>query len=338
MRQYQLSKLGMLSKSQSKFVIKKNQEKLEKIQRLETNRLTSNYKVFSKNGWHLAGFDEPKKDCGKWKSKGCLNVEHHPKGKAWVKHYRNCCFRSSCSRCVWTWCDREANRASQRFDNLNMYASNFFGNGFRYNPIHIVVSVPKKDWELEYEEMKKKAIWILKRVNCYGGMLIFHTCRQHDEPEKCNCSELSCVKGDWYWSPHWHVVGVGYIIGSEVKDTYDKTEWIVRNLGVRKSVFKTVWYLLCHCGIKESKKHNYHAVTWFGILGYHSYYSKLITQYEVDDTDFCPFCYEKLHLLIWCGSHEPPPDEEIEHLEGLNSWEYHSPLLEGMRKRGELFD
>lgn len=138
--------------------------------------------------------------------------------------------------------------------------------------------------------MKKEAYRILKKVGAIGGAMIFHPFRFND------------LEQFWYYSPHFHILGFGWIDGTQ--ELYNKEGWIVKNKGLRNSVFGTFLYQLSHCGIKERT----HSLVWFGDLSY----SKLKMEKE-PETDICPLCRAKLRPLYYCGLlGAPPPECECE--------------------------
>ncbi len=298
----------------------KSEAKQNKIINLSYVHENTNWKSVSFNGWVLPARSPGKWNCGKWQTKGCLKYENHPDGKAWVKHYQKSCFKASCSVCVWKYLDRESNRATTRIETLARNSQYLpLNEGYRYNPVHVVVSVPKKDWNLDYKILKSMARDMLKKSGCFGGLMVFHPFRQIEDAED-SLRENKPI-GDWYWSPHFHSIAIGWISGQEVADNYHETKWVVVNLGVRRSVFQTVWYQLSHCGIKEG----FHSITWWGILGYHSYYSKLKLEDGPELEDYCPFCFEPLNELIWIGADRPPTDDlifEVELLSDAKDWEF----------------
>lgn len=147
-----------------------------------------------------------------------------------------------------------------------------------------------------------------KTVGLYGGLSIFH-------PFRCDTAE-------WYWSPHFHTIGYGWIHGT--KEVYEDQGWVIKNIGVRKDVVRVVSYALSHAGIREGN----HAVTWFGELSY----AKLKVELEPDDENKCPFCLSPLVLLQWVGingtrfqniatDRGPPIPEDYEGLMDPEGWE-----------------
>jgi len=256
-----------------------------------TNWLTIQY-----NDWHLPGIDEARDDCGKWLTKGCLNVPAHAatehKGKVFIKTFQKSCFRASCETCYPKWMGREANKATRRIEKYEQIS----GRAAK----HIIISVPSWEYENEPRDLRKKAYSILKKVNCKGGTLIFHPFRYHKESKQ------------WYYSPHFHCIGFGWIVGTE--ELYNEAGWIVKNLGLRDSIFGTFYYQLSHAGVK----HGYHTLTWFGDLSY----SKLKVEQE-PNPDVCPLCFAKLRPVYYYGLFGglSPPETEVEMFLDPEGWQ-----------------
>jgi len=252
---------------------------------METIQAT-NGKEISHHGWKLPATQPPKEDCGKWKFKGCLDVKAHGnsefKNKIFVKTFQKSCFRACCELCVKKWAGREANKATRR---IEKYAK------LSKKPAkHIIVSVPSWQYNLDHKSMKKEAYRILRTVGAIGGAMIFH-------PFRFSQSEQA-----WIYSPHFHIVGFGWI--GDTQELYDKEGWVVKNKGLRNTVFGTFLYLLSHCGIKERT----HSLVWFGDLSY----SKLKMEKE-PETDICPICNAKLRPIYYYGLlGAPPPECECE--------------------------
>jgi len=256
---------------------------------------SQNWLIVEQDGWHLPAVDEPKEDCGKWLTKGCLNVLAHAKsefpGKVFIKTFQKSCYRAACEKCFRKWMARESNKATRRiekFERLSKEPSK-----------HIVVSVPAWKHYEPVKDLRKQAYKVLKKVNCKGGTLIYHPFRFDKEAKR------------WYFSPHFHVIGFGWI--SNVKEIYNEGGWIVKNKGVRDSIFATFYYQLSHAGIK----HGYHTLTWFGDLSY----SKLKVE-EEPNPDVCPCCNAKLRLVFHYGlfGYVPPPEIEVEEWTEPEGW------------------
>jgi len=256
---------------------------------------SQNWLSIDHDGWHLPATIEPKDDCGKWLTKGCLNVQAHKNsewpGKIFIKTFQKSCYRASCEKCFRKWMARESNKATRRIETYQKKSN---------KPAkHIIISVPSWKHFMPIKEMRKEAYKILKSVNAIGGSLIFHPFRYHRDNRT------------WYYSPHFHCIGFGWITNTE--QIYKKDGWIVKNKGVRDSVFATFYYQLSHAGVK----HGYHTLTWFGDLSY----SKLKVE-DGPDLDVCPLCKAKLRLVFYYGlcGWEPPPEVEGEFFIEAEGW------------------
>jgi hypothetical protein len=148
---------------------------------------------------------------------------------------------------------------------------------------------------------------IAKKCGVYAGVAIYHPYRETE------------VKS-WEFSPHFHVIGFGWV--RFVAALYDKYGWIIKNLGLRKTVHGTILYQLSHAGVHEE----HHVLTWFGKLAYNNFKVP-----ELPETKpVCPLCDLELVNLIWFGGMDkPPPDSEGEYFmdpdiwrENSRSWRY----------------
>jgi len=248
---------------------------------------SQNWYTIQQDEWHLPGIEEQREDCGKWLTKGCLNVRAHAKsefpGKVFIKTFQKSCYRAACEKCFKKWMARDSNKATRRIEKYEKVS----GEPAK----HIIVSVPSWKHYLPANLLRKEAYRILKKVKCIGGTLIFHPFRYRKEIKQ------------WYYSPHFHCIGFGWIVNTE--ELYNEAGWIVKNKGVRESTFATFYYLLSHAGVKKG----YHTLTWFGNLSY----SKLKVEKE-PNPDVCPLCQGKLgpvfHYGLFGGI--PPPETEIE--------------------------
>jgi len=261
----------------------------------EQMHLSQNWQSAQHDGWHLPAIEPPKEDCGKWLTKGCLNVPGHAetehRGKVFIKTFQKSCFRASCQTCYRKWMGRESNKATRRIETYEKKSS---------EPAkHIIVSPPKWLHNEELRQLRKTAYKILKKVNCKGGTLIYHPFRYNKQFK------------EWFFSPHFHVIGFGWIVN--VQELYNKDGWIVKNKGLRDSVFGTFYYQLSHAGVKKG----YHTLTWFGELSY----SKLKVE-EEPNPDVCPLCNTKLRLIFYYGlfGSVPPPETVVEMFVDPEGW------------------
>ncbi len=246
-------------------------------------------------GWKLPATRDAKEDCGKWFTKGCLNVSAHNgtefSGKVYIKSFQKSCYRAACEICYKKWMARDSNKATRRIEKYESKS--------KESSKHIIVSPPSWIHHKPVRELRKEAYKILKKVGAIGGALIYHPFRYHKDSKS------------WYFSPHFHIVGFGWI--SKTAEIYRKDGWIVKNKGLRDSTFATFYYQLSHAGVK----HGYHTITWFGDLSY----SKLKVE-EDPNSDQCPLCSAKLRLVFHYGlfGWVPPPEVEGEFYVDPEGW------------------
>jgi hypothetical protein len=258
----------------------------------------SGNKKFS--GWSLPGHGGSYYDCGKWIMRGCLNVEAHRQqildgdavDKAYVKLTKRSCGRFECPVCHEKAFAKAAHRIEHRL-------SAFKVKGRELKVIHVIVSPSSLDlYKLRFVDLRRKCLKVLKDAGVFGGSIIFHPWRRLGEDD-----DFEKTAGAWYLSPHFHVLGYGWV--QRVKEVYDRDGWVVKNLGVRKSVNATAMYQLSHCGIHERR----HSITWFGALSY----NKLrVPRLEVEK-ELCPLCGQKLRLLMQIKRCAGLGDEEGEY-------------------------
>jgi hypothetical protein len=255
--------------------------------------------------WALPGHGEPYSDCGSWRSKGCLNVEEHRQqgmledmaGKVFVKRYRRTCMRAECPTCYESWAGKEAGKIEYRLRAAPK----------KRRPIHLIVSPSMVDvCTLSFEDLRRKSYVISKNSGFLGGSCIFHPYRENE------------LTKEWYFSPHFHMIGFGWIEGT--KEGYKKHGWVVKNAGLRKTVAGTALYQLSHAGIHKK----YRTVTWFGSMSY----NKVRIPPPLEKKELCPICGQELRQLWYFGSAELP-EKEGEYWLDPEGWVYkptrHSP-------------
>jgi hypothetical protein len=278
----------------------------------------SSFGVFDWFGWSLPGKGQPYADCGKTLVFGCLNVEAHNQsrldgvdvvGKAFVKLKRRTCLRAVCPTCYEKWAGKEAHKIGYRLDQWH-------GSG---QVIHVIISVPERLYCVPMENLRSKIYDVARKVGLFGGSVIPHPYRERckicgslkdsltKQCENCGCSEFN-----WVVSPHFHLLGYGWIHGDRVSEIYKKEGWIIKNIGIRVSVESTALYQLSHAGVHEK----YHTVTWFGRLAY----NKLRVKPEVVEKDKCPICDSELVRLVWDGEGECPFENEGDYFDKATNW------------------
>ncbi|MBA7699345.1 hypothetical protein ES703_108040 [subsurface metagenome] len=99
----------------------------------------------------------------------------------------------------------------------------------------------------------------------------------------------------WFVRPHFHLICYGWVDEEAVKTINKRTGWVVKNLGVRDSVYTTALYQLSHCGVKKGIQ----SVTWFGKMS-NKYYCKLNPAPKLKPKKAtCPHCECKLIPLVY---------------------------------------
>lgn len=213
----------------------------------------------------LVGSGTAKPLCGNFYKVGCLE-RHEPKElPKGIIHQRgldgNClrdgaeihvhrffCHRPLCPICTEEWQARATKRCLERFKVYDEDESNLRAG----HQIHFIVSIPKRIRHKSYLELKRLAISEAKKVGFEGGSVIYHSKRKN------------AIKG-MYFSPHFHMLGYGWIEGEQVIERHDKTGLIFKNAGLRKSLEGTIRYELNHAAVPQKSGH---VVTWFGSMGY----------------------------------------------------------------------
>lgn len=207
------------------------------------------------------------------------------------------CGSLGCPTCYEKVCAKKAvsieNRISQ-FKWSNRKETKYF---------HWVVSPPITDpvyFDYDIESCRKRAYPIIEESGILGGSMIPHHLRSFGEGD----IEESLDEGfsfkdapaKWYFSPHFHILGVGFTSSQRVRAVFEKYGWVVKNLGERKSIRATAHYQLSHAYVPEGRKH---CVTWFGLMSYSNFKCKPVPKMEVR---VCPDCGCDLVEGVWVDS------------------------------------
>ncbi|GAH91430.1 unnamed protein product [marine sediment metagenome] len=240
-------------------------------------------------GFALPGGGLPRSDCGEYFTIGCL-------AHGYIEKHVKTCMRADCPVCRQKWAGRLAGRAENRISQVT-------GLG---PPKHVVVSLPQADFGLvldDFPGLRRKVYKIAKRVGVRGALAIFHPARRRcpncgTVPEMGHKTCLFCGNYwfEWYFSPHFHLVGFGWIKGTG--EEFLRSGYVVRNVGRRRSVGGTVLYQLSHAGVHLK----FHTITWFGALSY----NKLRVEPEPREENTCPTCGARLLPCRWFGDGEDP--------------------------------
>ena len=293
--------------------------------------------------WELPHSGQPYPSCGQFSGMiiSCPNdLNHH------VKYCKFHCYRPDCPICCEYWARREAKRVVERLSNASILHHK---SGHDLGPIKHIVLSPPQDLAAHLIQTKEGSIKLRKLANkilrahgFLGGCVITHPFRKfillNDkwvEEELANTHQRKALKNlndpptNWVWGPHFHLLGWGHLTKSN--DFYDQTDgWVYKNLGPRKSVYASIFYLLTHAGlaytvsskspledrIGQSLQINHHQIIldntqshlddhptltkrlvfqtlrWLGIVSY----SKICVAYieKIEEYIECPICHDLL--------------------------------------------
>lgn len=187
--------------------------------------------------------------------------------------------------------------------------------GWMYGKLqHVTVSVPERYYYKAltndgFNDLKRQAMKYAQKCGIIGGLIVFHPFRQdgvNDDdllPEDYTPTpENSLNKHNARFSPHFHIVGFGFVSGSE--QLYDSTGWIVRSLRTgQKSitnlaeVTSIIRYLKSHIGFVADEspfkpERRYQSIVWFGACAPKS--QTLVGTIRVFTPQLCPECGEQL--------------------------------------------
>ncbi len=246
--------------------------------------------------WQLPGHGKSYDDCGDWRYRGCLNVADHTqnelsesvKGKIFVEWYHRSCYRAECPVCYEKWAGLEAKKIEWRLKHLWKHGK----------VLHIAISPSEKDvLNLPFAKLRQKAYKIAKNRGIIGGSVIWHPFRERDN-------------GTWYFSPHFHVLGFGWV--RNVGEGFKKDGWLVKNIQdgrEERSIFGTAMYQLSHCGIDSHGKSR--PVSWFGVASTAGKNRAFVPKME-REKHVCPGCQAELIQLRYFGDPADLPDLEEE--------------------------
>ena len=249
--------------------------------------------------FQLPGYGEPYEWCGTYRYIGHFS---HSYNEWHVLRRKRSCHRFECPVCKDDWRKRAVMDAIDRFDVMSELHPRI-----RYN--HFILSPPQdSDYSLQstFKSMRKQAYMLSKQLGIKGGYVIFHE-RALRYTDTTTYTNNHCGSG----GPHFHIVGHGW--ATNVKEVYDSTGWIVKNKGRRRSLYKTLDYLLDHAvrailPIRQTRN-QLKTETWFGDMSYNML--KNPEKYGVE-TIYCPICNDEIETPSWylltSNGQKPPPD------------------------------
>lgn len=285
-------------------------------------------------GWQLPGNGRKRESCGTFKkTDGCLRWLAHEdhKVKIRVVHYH--CNSLACPICAGNAMSRGADRITHRV--VEWWKIHPRWAGHHIKPIHVAVSVSPEDairLQSNYRRMRDIATEKAEKSGFIGGAMIYHPFRHKDYGNETlelnDMEDVDLTKG-WYYSPHFHLIGFGWI-----EHEYQDQGWIVKNIGVRGEspkdhrIFELARYQLSHCGVNS--KH--HTITWIGQLSARKYKAPPM---PCADFKVCEEC-GSFFMPVTC-EYKYETDVEGIHSEDPAGWRYVSTYsTHGSMDHGEL--
>lgn len=180
------------------------------------------------------------------------------------------CFRRDCPRCARSWAVRTGERVAARLEGLSKL--------FAYFPRHVVLSPPVGMFDPNdpLDRMRNIFRRTASDAGVHGGTLVIHGWRERVRGG-----------GEWYWSPHAHIIGWGRVASR-------RAGWIVkviRQVRDRASAAAIVAYELDHAAYDGAGS----AHTWYGTVSY----SRIATRYAREmRASECIICGSPEHMTV----------------------------------------
>jgi len=178
------------------------------------------------------------------------------------------------------------NLEGERVDGVNGYAHPGVTKHLMFTPPQ-EEAIKKLETEAGIKSMKRKLYSLLEFSGVRGGSVTLHHLRStklaDDEFKMARVNgDLHTGKGRWHWlnknglcsnldyvylSPHYHVVGKGFVMKSD--EFYEKTGWVyknIRELYTEEDIGKTLYYVLSHATVVNGggTKRGMDCITYFG--------------------------------------------------------------------------
>lgn len=230
----------------------------------------------------IPGQSEPPGECGTWGPKEfckvCGDVQIGPQR----------CQRRLCRDCWETWRAQRAEAVTER-----LAGARRAGLGGEKRATHTVASPPAGSVTtlVEFEQAKKEAYALAREKGIRGGVMIPHGYRITDEAKEIyrmlkaegEIGDIGIWRWvrehdrDWrdltYWSPHFHIIGIGNEIGAS--DPEGDDGWVFSRLSnlprfqlndaeTYEPMFRLASYLLSHGTFEPDAGKQ--MVRWFGEL------------------------------------------------------------------------
>ena len=191
---------------------------------------------------------------------------------------------------------------------------------------HVVVSPSEKDKQLiktdsGYRELTKKMIKLLRKVGYVGSLYIPHPFKVKRKQgvdlsmvtentdsvtmyQYAHYNNRECTVS---WDLHFHNIALGELNKQAVKEMYEETGWIIKELDERETVYGTIFYQLTHAGYHK----RFDTVNYWGVL---SRKSRVLFEEEEKEVSLGPECAcgSIMKPYIWVGEGDPVLKDEAE--------------------------
>ena len=237
--------------------------------------------------WRMLGNGPACSRGGEWlRLKGCMHEDHSGLGvefdTAMAVEYA--CRRIDCPKCFEAAVDRKAGRVVNRlFAMVGWRRTDFQDCPARERiPLHCVLSAPESEYgNLSTVEGVKRANAFVGRrlaaMGLEGAVVFFHPFRF----DKKN-------GGAPYYSPHFHVFALGWIMYDKVAALHAEDGWVFKKISVIGSVehlLMAVRYVLSHVGVampSEARKKTPDVVRYFGMAGVNKFGCDVLLEAQHD--------------------------------------------------------
>lgn len=176
-----------------------------------------------------------------------------------IQHH---CWDRACPRCSRAWAVRGSKRTASRIEGLAAL--------FAHLPRHIIISPPVGMFG-EHDRLAdiRRCIQnVAERSGIHGGAIVIHGWREYHRGQ-----------GDWYFSPHAHVIGWGRVASRPVG-------WIIKVVGAigsRHHAESTVAYELDHAAYEG----NGFALVWYGTTAYARVETSYVKEMHASECVIC---------------------------------------------------
>lgn len=243
----------------------------------------------------------------------------------YVKAIKQSCHMLTCPNCCYEKMSEISDNVKDKVMNARKY-SRVLNGGHTDVLQHVVISPPKSEYDdfRTWDGFRKARAYVAQicaEIGLLGGAVIFHPFREDGVneglvPEDYTPDESNSLdRSVWRFSPHFHVVGFGFIKPSTSAFVHCHHGWIYSALrtGKRKmrssaDLFAVVRYTLTHVGVTREAPKRIQSVSYFGLCN--SRNQVKLGEIVISRAHECPYCGGKVHLVTVgrdqvrdCGCH-----------------------------------